>query len=61
MPLLLNPEQAAEELGVSRAQLYKLLSPRGPIANVRIGASRRIPSESLVDYVEELKRQAVPA
>ena len=55
VPLLLNVDEAAKELGISRAKLYSLLAPDGPIANVKIGKSRRIVQGSLVEYVEGLK------
>lgn len=52
--LLLKPEAAAEELGVSRAQLFKMLA-RGEVESVNIGRSRRIPFEALEDYVARLR------
>src|SRR5215217_4677364 len=52
--LLYRPAEAAELLGVSRAQLYILLA-REEIGSVKIGASRRVPAADLEAYVSRLR------
>lgn len=54
MPLLLTPEQAGKTLAVCRTKVYELLR-RGELESVQIGASRRIPSAALSDYVQRLR------
>jgi excisionase family DNA binding protein len=57
--LLYDPATAARLLSVSRATLYKLLDPdpatgRPPLKSVRVGRSRRITREALMDFVGSL-------
>lgn len=59
LKLLLNPEDAAEALAVSRSRLYELLAA-GEIDSVQIGRSRRIPAEALAAYVDRLRGSALP-
>ena len=56
-PLLLNPETAAQTLGISRTALYKLLGD-GSLESIKIGRSRRIPAEALESLVEHLRAEA---
>jgi excisionase family DNA binding protein len=56
-PLLLTPEQAATSLAICRTKVYELLRS-GQLESVRIGSSRRIPSEAIHDYVGRLRRGA---
>jgi excisionase family DNA binding protein len=51
--LLLNPEEAAEILGMSRSSIYKLITA-GEIQSVKIGRSRRILTSALEKFVESL-------
>lgn len=51
--LAYRPEEAADEVGVSRARMYELIAA-GEIASVKIGRSRRIPRASLEGYLERL-------
>lgn len=51
MPLLLKPEEAARELGISRSKLFDLLAT-GEIGSIKIGRCRRIPSSSLDSYIK---------
>ncbi len=44
--LLLRPEEAAELLSIGRSKVYELIGT-GELVSVRIGASRRIPTDSL--------------
>ncbi len=51
--ILLTPEEAADQLSISRSSLYLLLT-KGELESVRIGRSRRITKQALLDYVERL-------
>lgn len=53
--LLLTPEEAAESLGIKRAKLYQLIMTK-QIFSVKIGALRRLPRQSLEEYVARLCR-----
>ena len=60
-PLLYYPATAARLLSVSRATVYKLLDPdpdpvtgRPPLASVKVGRSRRITRDALLDFVGSL-------
>jgi excisionase family DNA binding protein len=46
-------DDARQRLGVSRTTIYKLMS-NGDLPSVSIGASRRIPSSALNDYIASL-------
>lgn len=50
---LYRVEEAALELGISRARFYQLLA-RGEVASVKIGASRRVPAAALDAYINRL-------
>lgn len=52
--LLLTVEEAALRLRVGRTQMYHLLSS-GAVESVCIGRLRRVPVESLHDYVTTLR------
>lgn len=54
--LLLTPESAAERLAIGERTLYRLLEA-GELPSVRIGRSRRIPADALVEYVERLRAE----
>ncbi|MGA7270643.1 MAG: helix-turn-helix domain-containing protein [Acidimicrobiia bacterium] len=56
--LLLKPEEAAEVLSIGRSKVYELIGT-GELASVRIGASRRIPADALVEFVSRLQGAAV--
>ena len=53
--LLLTAEEAAQALGVGRSTMYGLIRD-GAVASVRIGRLRRVPAESLVEYVDRLRK-----
>ena len=55
--LLLRVEEAAEILGLSRSFVYVLMRSRD-LESVTIGRSRRIPIDSLHDYVARLRSEA---
>lgn len=54
--LLLRTEEAALALGVSRTQIYRLIHAQ-LLESVRIGSSRRIPTDCLNAYVDKLRRE----
>ena len=55
--LLLTVEEAADRLGIGRSLMYELIG-QGQIASIRVGRLRRVPLESLTDYVAAMRRQA---
>lgn len=52
--LLLRPERAAEMTDLGRTTIYKAMRD-GRLESVTIGASRRIPYDALVSFVESLR------
>ena len=54
VPLVLTIEQAAERLGVGRTIMYALVSS-GAVESVKIGRLRRVPSDALVTFLNELR------
>ena len=55
--LLLTPEQAADALGLGRSSVYELMRARR-LRSVKVGRSRRVPYESLLDFVSHLEQLA---
>jgi excisionase family DNA binding protein len=55
--LLLTVEEAARRLNIGRTTMYALLST-GAVESVTIGRLRRVPSESLTDFVAALQSRA---
>ena len=55
-PLVLTVEEAAERLSIGRTVMYALVSS-GAVESVRIGRLRRIPSDALVGYLDDLRSQ----
>lgn len=55
--MLLTVDEACELIGVKRSKLYELIAS-DKIESVRIGRSRRIPSDALEDYVARLRADA---
>lgn len=55
--LLLTPEEAAKVLGIGRTKVYELMLSNA-LESVKIGASRRIPSDSLTTFVEALRARS---
>ena len=51
--LLLTPTEAAHALGVSRSLLYSLIMSQ-QLFSVKVGKARRIPVQSLREYVGSL-------
>ena len=52
-PLLLRPEEAAEQLRCGRPVIYELIRS-GELRSVLIGRSRRIPATALREFVDQL-------
>ena len=52
-PLLLKPEDAARQLGISRSTVFDLIA-HGKIGSLKIGRSRRIPLTELRRFIEEM-------
>jgi excisionase family DNA binding protein len=48
-------EAAAEVLSISRTRMFSLIKA-GTIRSIRVGRLRRIPAESLIEYVDQLIR-----
>lgn len=48
--LLLTPEEAAQALNISRTKLFELLQVQA-LRSVKIGKSRRIPTDAVHDFV----------
>ena len=54
--LLLTPTEAAEMLSISRSKLYELIG-QDRLATVLIDASRRVPAQALVEFIQHLQHQ----
>ena len=54
--LLLTPTEAAQVLSISRSKLYELIG-QGRLTTVRIDASRRVPAQVLVEFIQHLQHQ----
>lgn len=52
--VLLTVEEAAEQLGIGRTLLYKLIAD-GEIESIRIGRLRRVPTAAIQDYTRRLR------
>src|SRR5712691_5653443 len=52
--LLLTVDEAAQQLGIGRTLMYSLISA-GEVQAVTVGRLRRVPSESLTEYVDRLR------
>ena len=55
--LVLRIEEAAEQLGIGRSLMYRLVLS-GEVQSVPVGRLRRIPSEAVTEYVERLRAEA---
>ncbi|MGH3829217.1 MAG: excisionase family DNA-binding protein [Pseudonocardiaceae bacterium] len=51
--VLLTAEEAAEQLGIGRTLMYKLIA-NGEIESIRIGRLRRVPTAAIKDYATRL-------
>ncbi|HXG69800.1 MAG TPA: helix-turn-helix domain-containing protein [Gemmatimonadaceae bacterium] len=50
--LLLKPQEAADQLRVSRAKTYELISS-GQIPSIRVGSSVRVPAGALREWISQ--------
>ncbi|MBA3639355.1 MAG: helix-turn-helix domain-containing protein [Acidobacteria bacterium] len=50
--LLLKPQEAADQLRVSRAKTYELISS-GQIPSIKVGSSVRIPAGALREWISQ--------
>jgi excisionase family DNA binding protein len=57
-PLLLTVKEAAALIGIGRTTLYRLMD-NGEINSVHIHTSRRIPLESVYEYVDRLTKPTI--
>ena len=55
--LLLRVEEAAEQLGIVRSLMYRLVLS-GAVESVRLGRLRRIPAECPGEHVRRLRDEA---
>jgi excisionase family DNA binding protein len=55
--LLLSAEDVAEALTISRTRVYEILAA-GELFSVKLGKVRRIPRESLNEYIDKLREEA---
>jgi len=53
--ILLSPDQAARVLSASRSRVYEWIAS-GELESIKLGASRRIPTKALQDFVERQRR-----
>jgi excisionase family DNA binding protein len=51
--LLLRPEEVAQALAIGRTAVFELIRT-GELRSVKIGKSRRIPADAVVEYVAGL-------
>ncbi|MEU3272537.1 helix-turn-helix domain-containing protein [Saccharomonospora sp. NPDC006951] len=51
--VMFTAEEAAEQLGIGRTMMYRLLRD-GDIESVRIGRLRRVPASAIQDYAARL-------
>ena len=52
--LLLNPTEAAAALGIGRSKVYELMQT-GQLQSVHIGACRRVSTDALTAFFEQLR------
>jgi excisionase family DNA binding protein len=57
-PLLLTVTQAAAMIGIGRTTLYRLMDT-GEITSVHVRSSRRVPLQSVHEFVERLSRHTI--
>ena len=52
--LLLTPNEAAQQLAVSRTKIYELMAT-GTLRSIHIGRLRRVPVEALRDFIGDME------
>ena len=55
-PRLLNADEVAENLGISKSSVQRLIKT-GQITSLKIGSSRRVSEQSLTNYITKLESQ----
>jgi excisionase family DNA binding protein len=55
-PRLLNADEVAENLGISKSSVQRLIKT-GQITSLKIGSSRRVTEQSLTNYIAKLESQ----
>ena len=55
--VLLSVEEAAQVLGLGRSKTYELLL-KGQLRSIKIGRSRRVPVESINEFIRERIEEA---
>jgi excisionase family DNA binding protein len=53
LPILFSPVQAAKILGISRSQVYVLMT-RGELSSLKIGRSRKIAQQQMTQFINDL-------
>ena len=55
-PKLLNADEVAQNLGISKSSVQRLIKT-GQITSLKIGSSRRVSEQALINYVTKLESQ----
>jgi excisionase family DNA binding protein len=53
LPILFSPVQAAKILGISRSQVYVLMT-RGELGSLKIGRSRKIAQQQMTQFINDM-------
>ncbi len=53
LPILFSPVQAARILGISRSQVYVLMT-RGELGSLKIGRSRKIAQQQMNQFINDM-------
>ena len=53
LPMLFSVEEVADILHIGRSTVFKLIK-EGKIQSIKLGRSRRIPIDSMQNYVDDL-------
>ena len=53
---LLNADEVAQNLGISKSSVQRLIKT-GQITSLKIGSSRRVSEQSLINYITKLESQ----
>lgn len=52
--LLLTPNEAADQLAISRTKVYELMAA-GTLRSIHIGRLRRVPVDALRDFIGDME------
>jgi excisionase family DNA binding protein len=58
--LLLTVEEAAQQIGICRSNMFKLIR-QGEVRSVKVGRLRRVTPAALEDFVRQLTTKEEPA